>query len=156
MFCYWIQHTFIYEPYRHCLQDGYIHDSYLQDGYIHKQLPKTVNYKTHYTGRFLLVLHLLSPRIPYVISILLLSPRVPACSILNSIYRKRLYSIQIQYRPLIWLKPFKKLTVGEFRGNIYSPNSTWRRSNGMRSCVYSGPSISNLQTSFPKMIIHFL
>ena len=97
--------------FRHCLQDGYIHDSYLQDGYIHKQLPKTVNYKTHYTGRFLLVLHLLSPRIPYVISILLLSPRVPACSISNSIYRKRLYKMQIQSGPLIWLKLFKNLPL---------------------------------------------
>ena len=33
----WIQHTFIYKPYRHCLQDGYSHDSYLQDGYIYEQ-----------------------------------------------------------------------------------------------------------------------
>ena len=73
----------IYGPPRHCLQDGYIHDSYLQDDYIHKQLPKTVNYRTHYTGRFLLVLLLHSPRVSYVNSNLHPSPRVPARSISN-------------------------------------------------------------------------
>ena len=75
--------TYIYRPSRHYLQDGYIHDSYLQDGYIHTQLHKTVNYKTHYTGRFLLVLLLRSPRVPYINSNFHLSPRVTARSISN-------------------------------------------------------------------------
>ena len=100
------------------LHDGYIHDSYLQDGYIYTQLPKIVNYKTHYIGRFLLVLHLHSPRVPYVNSIFLLSPRVPACSISNLITGNG-YIIQrfnlVRQSGLIHFK----ITVGEFRGNRY-------------------------------------
>ena len=64
---YWIQHTFIYEPYRHCLQDGYMTVIYKTVTYINNYPRQLTTRPTTQDGFFLSctfsphVSHTLSP-----------------------------------------------------------------------------------------------